>query len=95
MQKNPPESILLSGGFFVVFAGWVFGMGCQKLPKRVYRVYLDVYLAGAGNGSGGRGVKGGGIFLFWEMSTQAEFFDFPETRKGAWGLGFGGFRWIT
>ena len=67
----------------------------QKLPGCAYRVYLDVYLAGAGNGSGGRGVKGDGIFLFWEMSTWPENLDFPETRKGAWGLGFGGFRWIT
>ena len=49
---------------------------------------------GAGNGSGGRGVKGGGIFLFWEMSTWAGKVDFLKTRNGAWGLGFGGFRLI-
>ncbi len=90
-MNPPPVFYKKDGGRIFGFCAGLKDGNIQKLPKWVYRVYLDVYLAGAGIDSGGGGVKGEGFFYWGEMSTRAGKVDFLKTRKGAWGLGFGGF----
>ncbi len=90
-MNPPPVFCKKDGGRIFCFLRRVKRWKFQCFPKYVYRVYLDVYLAGAGIASGGGGVKGEGFFYLGEMSTRAGKVDFLKTRKGAWGLGFGGF----
>ena len=90
-MNPPPVFWKKDGGRIFRFLCRLKDGNIQKLPRCVYRVYLDVYLVGAGIASGGGGVKGEGFFCLGEMSTRAGKVDFLKTRKGAWGLGFGGF----